>query len=511
MLRRSAVVKGTPASATVTGMARPDIFDRPDVAPTVLLAAAVGARQEARSGSAPNDAYQEKTMNPQTTSARRLLMFAIALNALPIMAQEGSPWRIAHPADSLTFFQSRMLNKNTVIAADAAHYAFVASRGPKGYVYLSNDTASTLALIRVDEHPIVHYDLAYPSRDHVYVIADSLEWVETQWKPVRGMIFSSSDRGATWDTTRMPDGVTLSRVAMDDVSEGIASAAVNSPVFYRTSDGWKTWTTIEFPAGRTSAFDLRAPANGTYVVDGVSLTTDAGATWQESTTPPSKGVARFDFIDALRGWGIGGLPNSISEADHRVFDRISRTTDGGRNWTPLVEATELRVDALLDVAFADERHGIATGMVGRVMATTDGGVTWSVERLPDSVNAMLQLTGIAHPVPGVAVAVGNGVILRRIVEPTSAGIDLPVSRAPALAPNPASGSTSVGFSLTDASDVSVAILNTLGERLATTSLGRRVAGSHRAALDLDKLAAGRYLVVVDAGGVRSTALLSVTR
>jgi len=388
-------------------------------------------------------------MNPQTTSARRLLMFAIALNALPIMAQEGSPWRIAHPADSLTFFQSRMLNKNTVIAADAAHYAFVASRGPKGYVYLSNDTASTLALIRVDEHPIVHYDLAYPSRDHVYVIADSLEWVETQWKPVRGMIFSSSDRGATWDTTRMPDGVTLSRVAMVDVSEGIASAAVNSPVFYRTSDGWKTWTTIEFPAGRTSAFDLRAPANGTYVVDGVSLTTDAGATWQESTTPPSKGVARFDFIDALRGWGIGGLPNSISEADHRVFDRISRTTDGGRNWTPLVEATELRVDALLDVAFADERHGIATGMVGRVMATTDGGVTWSVERLPDSVNAMLQLTGIAHPVPGVAVAVGNGVILRRIVEPTSAGIDLPVSRAPALAPNPASGSTSVGFSLTE--------------------------------------------------------------
>jgi hypothetical protein len=80
-----------------------------------------------------------------------------------------------------------------------------------------------------------------------------------------------------------------------------------------------------------------------------------------------------------------------------------------------------------------------------------------------------------------------------------------------VAPNPATSTASVTFSLGRGSDVDVAILDAMGRSVSTMSLGHVDAGSHRAAVDVSALASGTYVVVIDADGTRRSTLLTVTR
>ena len=58
------------------------------------------------------------------------------------------------------------------------------------------------------------------------------------------------------------------------------------------------------------------------------------------------------------------------------------TGDGGWLWqNPLPQGNDLN-----DVAFVDAAHGWAVGMGGVILATNDGGVTWSVQRPAESAN-----------------------------------------------------------------------------------------------------------------------------
>jgi photosystem II stability/assembly factor-like uncharacterized protein len=83
------------------------------------------------------------------------------------------------------------------------------------------------------------------------------------------------------------------------------------------------------------------------------------------------------FLDAARGWAVGGTQKPYTQSTAGV---TLRTVDGGATWTA-VAADQGSLPALFGVRFFDTQHGIAYGAPGPmspsgVYATRDGGATW---------------------------------------------------------------------------------------------------------------------------------------
>lgn len=86
--------------------------------------------------------------------------------------------------------------------------------------------------------------------------------------------------------------------------------------------------------------------------------------------------------------GIGGVPNGAA---------LVATRDGGATWTP--ESVPATVGYLSDVACTDTRHCLAVGQVdqstnglGAVVGTVDGGGTWSLQSLPAGTTDVTAVT-----------------------------------------------------------------------------------------------------------------------
>ena len=77
-------------------------------------------------------------------------------------------------------------------------------------------------------------------------------------------------------------------------------------------------------------------------------------------------------------------------------------------------------------------------------------------------------------------------------------------------PNPANGSTNVGFNLKQAGNVAVTITNLLGQTVATVNPGKLAAGSNNVILNLSNMKAGVYFVNVSVDGISTTKKLTVT-
>jgi photosystem II stability/assembly factor-like uncharacterized protein len=107
-------------------------------------------------------------------------------------------------------------------------------------------------------------------------------------------------------------------------------------------------------------------------------TRDAGATWQQQESHVHSSLDSVYFLDAARGWAVGGTHKPYTQSTAGV---VLRTVDGGTTWTTVVAADKGMLPALRGVRFFDTQHGIAFGASGSTMpsgvfATRDGGSTW---------------------------------------------------------------------------------------------------------------------------------------
>lgn len=78
-------------------------------------------------------------------------------------------------------------------------------------------------------------------------------------------------------------------------------------------------------------------------------------------------------------------------------------------------------------------------------------------------------------------------------------------------PNPANGSTTVGFNLKQAGNVIVTVSNLLGQTVATVNPGKLASGNNTVNVNLSNIKAGVYFVNVSVDGVSSTKKLTVTQ
>ncbi|MDD1016051.1 WD40/YVTN/BNR-like repeat-containing protein [Pseudomonas rubra] len=109
---------------------------------------------------------------------------------------------------------------------------------------------------------------------------------------------------------------------------------------------------------------------------------DQGKTWTQAKVPTRQLLTAVYFVDDKHGWAVG----------HDA--QILASSDGGATWSKQFEDLS-REAPLLDVWFKDNQHGFAVGAYGALLETTDGGQRWKDvgERLDNE--DQLHLNGIA--------------------------------------------------------------------------------------------------------------------
>ena len=113
------------------------------------------------------------------------------------------------------------------------------------------------------------------------------------------------------------------------------------------------------------------------------------------STVPAAGVSFFGvaFLDAAHGWAVG------------EGGAILATSNGGATWSKQSSGT---FATFWGVAFSDATHGWAVGEDGLILATTDGGATWSTQS--SGTSELLYDVAFSDATHGWAVGEG-GVIL----------------------------------------------------------------------------------------------------
>lgn len=183
-----------------------------------------------------------------------------------------------------------------------------------------------------------------------------------------GWVAHTSDGGVTW--TKFPAGGIALETDTFDVAFGTGAIAVATGAegqLYRTTNAGVSWTNV-FPQRVAQDFwnAYFDNASTAYVLGTTSYKSiDSGLTWTQDSSLPSGMRAMTSVNGALITAGTNG--------------RVSRSTDGGANWTSMTVNWGTRTPRHLnDLHFANGTLGFAVGDSGTILRTTDGGFTWEV-------------------------------------------------------------------------------------------------------------------------------------
>jgi photosystem II stability/assembly factor-like uncharacterized protein len=211
----------------------------------------------------------------------------------------------------------------------------------------------------------------------------------------------TTDGGATWKAGVVPGAGDLEFRDVEAISATSAYLMSAGPGtlsrIYRTDDGGQSWQ-LQFtntdPLAFYDCFDFWTSNRGLTMSDAVNgifpvVRTTDGQTWQNigANLPAAQtGEAAFAASGTCivtagerHAWiGTGAAPQA----------RILATTDGGKTWSaygvPIVQGTPS--SGIVTLAFRDLSHGILGGgeladleaFVDNVATTSDGGKTWAL-------------------------------------------------------------------------------------------------------------------------------------
>lgn len=110
------------------------------------------------------------------------------------------------------------------------------------------------------------------------------------------------------------------------------------------------------------------------------LVSEDGMAWSQVDSVPVQSTLTRLERQGRRMWAVGHDSVILSSADGGQTWFI-------QNWAPAVEDPDTGFQesdtALLDVEFLTALKGFAVGAYGRILSTSDGGVTWTSERIED--------------------------------------------------------------------------------------------------------------------------------
>jgi photosystem II stability/assembly factor-like uncharacterized protein len=196
-----------------------------------------------------------------------------------------------------------------------------------------------------------------------------------------GDVLVSTDFGVSWSVRAAHSGPDLQKVMFADSANGWGIAYWTEGLV-RTTDGGLTWINVEaFPDGYVQDIAFVDYSTGWAITNEEILhTIDGGITWTvQNNLGYSVILSAVSFVNAQEGWVSGS--------------RTLHTTDGGETWTTVAQSSPLNGQMKM---FSSGR-GWALGSFApfqqaQLLGTTDGGITWILQRCnTDSINTIAAL------------------------------------------------------------------------------------------------------------------------
>jgi photosystem II stability/assembly factor-like uncharacterized protein len=209
-------------------------------------------------------------------------------------------------------------------------------------------------------------------------------------------------------------------------------------VMVRTTDGGNSWTELPIEqadikittlnavsfVSQTLGWAAGANSRGAGVV---AKTTDGGQSWALYELKFNQMPTSIFFVDESTGWMGGVTQRPDREDEEGGPSQLLATTDGGRTWV-----AQYRVPvSITDIHFTDKKNGWAVGFQGAIYHTSDGGQSWNRQRselepsgIPKPAGEEFTLRGIhfIDPQRGWAVARSESEEAGRLLATTNGGL-----------------------------------------------------------------------------------------
>jgi photosystem II stability/assembly factor-like uncharacterized protein len=212
-----------------------------------------------------------------------------------------------------------------------------------------------LALASDTQHCYLR-DAASPTASTAYLLCE------------QGLVYSTTDAGATWVSPDTGAAVNLHAVTFFDATHGIVVG--DAGTLLATEDGAKTWQprTSGSKENLLSVFTVGNQAWASGFDGALMHSADGGRTWSKQNSGTTMALESIFFLDGNHGWAVGWS------------GAILRTIDGGNTWQTI--KTDAAEWSLATVRFFDANNGWAAGFSGQLLHSTDGGTTWKAQKSP---------------------------------------------------------------------------------------------------------------------------------
>ena len=298
-----------------------------------------------------------------------LLILFISFNVLILNAAN---WQTVFDSTGMRFNSVKCIDSlNCYASANLKAYPFILKSSDGGKHW----TVAFQHFVDYKNFYPILTSLTYPTKNVCIAVGDS------------GMVLRTTDNGNSWETNQLDGNPNLLFIAANSNMTGITVS--NRQLFY-TNNGGDTWqTTLNNPIETFSPSDSRymqvaITENNRIIVKALTsikgnkykvfISEDYGGTWL-SYDFPENCDGNFFFKDELNGWCVGGTPIP-TDVYGRTTDKIITTSDGGKNWSVVVDDTvALPYFPLTDISLKN-KNGIAVGTYGKLLISNDSGKTW---------------------------------------------------------------------------------------------------------------------------------------
>ena len=205
-----------------------------------------------------------------------------------------------------------------------------------------------------------------------------------------GWIFRTTDAGQTWNQQQSNLLVPITDINFSDSANGIAISPRGFAV--HTTDAGNTWIPITnlprvhfasckaFSGSEQSIF--RYGHGPIYHTSDSWGSLDSTAMIKDTSTIPNTfiilgGIYFFDPMHAM----AYGVHIVASSPPFNGNNYLASTSDGGLNWTTLMDTTSFITQAIGALAFTKNGKGIATGFGPGILYSSDYGVHWKSDSI----------------------------------------------------------------------------------------------------------------------------------
>jgi len=325
-----------------------------------------------------------------------------------------------------------------------------------------------------------------------------------------GNVTLSTNNGTNWISS-MPanSGLTSSDVVLSLAILGtnLFAGTHNNGIFLSTNSG-TSWTAVNSGLPNTSYIAIEALAvSGTNlfagtVASGIFLSTNNGTSWTAVNTGLT-GSSTYVYALAVSG------TNLFAGTDGGVFLSTNNGTswsavNNGLTYTSITSGTKPYRIRALTVSGTNIFSGTYDG---GIFLSTNNGTSWS-----DMSSGLYNkdISSIALSGTNLLIGTYSGDVFRRPLSDMITGVEqnqtqiLTHSTLNQNYPNPFNPSTTISFSVSSKSFVSLKVFNILGREVATIVSREMLAGNYSLQWNAANMASGIYLYYLKAGSFTET-------